>query len=281
MDIPPTWKRFRDALLNAGTASVYIMGEPDNGKTSFRSYLHGSVENAGGRVSLIDCDPGQSTVGPPTTLGLLRPDGSTVLRFGGSTTPRGYLLQQARATVDLFRRADKNSVQLIDASGFMRGAAAEEYQYTMLDLLRPDFAVSLGTSRAVNRICGNFASAAGMEIHNLQVSRDARRKTPHERKSYRERKLAQYFDSAAEYSIDVRECGLNGRIPKLSSPEVRNRLLAVLNSEQLVIALAVAMDMCEDHRRMRVWGPPVTMGEAAAIQFGDADFRLPQPPAGL
>ena len=91
-----------DGLLGRGGV-VFLVGGIDTGKTTFGLELLRRAAAAGLPAALVDADVGQSTVGPPTTIGLkLGLDGAEVTRtsvrvadalaFVGSITPPGYLL---------------------------------------------------------------------------------------------------------------------------------------------------------------------------------------------
>ena len=46
-----------------------VLGGTDSGKTTFCQYLLGRLKSQF-LTAYIDCDPGQSVIGPPTTVGL-------------------------------------------------------------------------------------------------------------------------------------------------------------------------------------------------------------------
>ncbi|MFW5683540.1 MAG: Clp1/GlmU family protein [Spirochaetota bacterium] len=67
---------------------IYITGESDSGKTTCAGFLRGHLEDSGTSADYLDCDPGQSSVGPPATIGL-RGGSRELLRFAGSRTGTG------------------------------------------------------------------------------------------------------------------------------------------------------------------------------------------------
>ncbi len=77
---------------------IYIIGSNDSGKSTLCRFL-GENLSKDFRTAYVDCDPGQSLIGPPTTIGLepLFPSDNEkpnpYFYFVGSTTPRGHLLQ--------------------------------------------------------------------------------------------------------------------------------------------------------------------------------------------
>jgi polynucleotide 5'-hydroxyl-kinase GRC3/NOL9 len=105
---------YERALANPGV--VLLLGGIDTGKTTFGIELLRRATGAGIPAGIVDADIGQSTVGPPTTVGLKLGAGmeqvtrETVraadgLGFVGSITPRGHLLGLVTATAKLTSRA--------------------------------------------------------------------------------------------------------------------------------------------------------------------------------
>src|SRR5204863_2524460 len=86
-----------------GTArTVVLFGGLDSGKTTTAMMMVRAALAAGRSPAYLDADPGQKSVGPPTTVGLkmigseddLQPDvlcAADALAFVGATTPQGNL----------------------------------------------------------------------------------------------------------------------------------------------------------------------------------------------
>ena len=73
-----------------------------------------------------------------------KPD-SIYLRFIGSTTPSGHLLQTVSGVKRLAEKAMELKLDklIVDSSGFVRGSIAREFQYHLIDLLKPDYIIEL------------------------------------------------------------------------------------------------------------------------------------------
>src|ERR671914_807621 len=103
---------------------VMLLGALDTGKTTFGLELARRAAAAGVSCAIVDADIVQSTVGPPTTVGLkllgthrdltregLRPaDG---LGFVGTLIPKGHLLPLISSTAKLARTAATSGAELI------------------------------------------------------------------------------------------------------------------------------------------------------------------------
>src|SRR5215510_7120516 len=95
----PSWQAALDDLRRART--IMLLGATDTGKTTFLTWLANILLAQEQRLAIVDADVGQSSLGPPTTIGLgvvaapfqslqeLMPVG---LFFVGSTSPRSHLL---------------------------------------------------------------------------------------------------------------------------------------------------------------------------------------------
>ena len=71
MDIsaPKEWFALLDVLTEEKGMTI-VLGETDTGKTTLANFLIFNLCQRGSRVALVDADIGQSTLGPPATIGL-------------------------------------------------------------------------------------------------------------------------------------------------------------------------------------------------------------------
>ena len=115
-----------------GTAVA--LGGLDSGKTSFCKMCAAVAVRLGRTVAYVDSDVGQSTVGPPTTIGLkfissaddLEPERlarADAIYFVGSTSPKGHMLPMVIGAMKLVEPARAPGAQLImvDTTGFIHG----------------------------------------------------------------------------------------------------------------------------------------------------------------
>ena len=64
----PSWKSALDDLRQART--ILLLGATDTGKTTFLTWLANILLAQERRIAIVDADVGQSSLGPPTTIGL-------------------------------------------------------------------------------------------------------------------------------------------------------------------------------------------------------------------
>ena len=142
LEILPEWERAAEAIL-ARPGVVVLLGASDSGKTTLARILTERWRAAGRTVGLVDGDIGQSSLGPPTTVGLviLSPDlpitpspRPQVLHFVGSTSPPGHFLPLILGTQDLVRRAIAQGAEivLVDTTGLILGSVAASLKWHKL-----------------------------------------------------------------------------------------------------------------------------------------------------
>jgi polynucleotide 5'-hydroxyl-kinase GRC3/NOL9 len=143
LDIPGAWQKLD---LSELAGMLMVIGAPDVGKTTFARYLFGQVAAEGYRVAFLDGDPGQTSLGPPTTMTVslagagetgYPPKGESWRWFVGSTSPSGHMLQVLSSAARLMQAAAA-SITVYDTSGLVDpklGGAA--LKFAKIDLLRP------------------------------------------------------------------------------------------------------------------------------------------------
>ncbi|BBL68437.1 Clp1/GlmU family protein [Methanoculleus chikugoensis] len=279
------WEDLAAALRGSDAGErVYVVGATDCGKTTLCRYL---VDTAAAqtRAAYVDCDTGQSRIGPPTTEGMaVYPDPSDpYLRFVGSTSPGGHFVQILTGAKRLAEKADELSarVTVIDSPGLVSGGVGIEFQLQMIDLLRPTRIVALQRGRELERLLANFARRPGTLIHRLAVSPAVVARPAAGRRRYREERFTAYFAGAESQDIPLRGLGLQGRVPDLGNPRgIGGRLVSLNDPENFVIALGIVEDL-HPGRRLEVFAPPFDPAAVASIRFGSISLDLGAAPGSM
>jgi len=299
-------------------ATVYVFGPIDSGKSTLCSAL-AQESRLLGQLAYLDCDPGQSTIGPPATVGLrLYPatsaeaaaaeapadessasgdgspadessasgEGSEYLRFIGSTSPVGHLLRMlcgvrrladhARLHAERERAAGSSGASrlIVDSSGFVEGAVAIEFQYNLIECLRPEILVGLGESASVRRVLANFRRDRSVRTVPLPVPPAVREKSAEARQSYRKNRFATYFRQARRAYVRIDRIGLNGRVPDFRRRgTVTGRLCALAGEGHFVESLAIAQQYHADKNTLEILTPAESLGRVTALQFGSIFLR--------
>ncbi len=209
--IPPDWQEVAIEVRERPGISL-LLGATDTGKTTFARFLIHELLRAGRKVAFVDSDLGQSYLGPPATisLGLFSSPEDEVrpwtMRFVGSVTPMGHLLQTVVDTKKLVDRAAAlgHETVVIDTSGFVSGGAAFQLKLKKIDLIDPVHLIAIQREGEVEHILMAFEGREGLSIHRITPSERVKVRTREERVSYRERAFRRYFDRCPSITLDLR-----------------------------------------------------------------------------
>lgn len=192
--------------LLAAPGVVFLLGGMDTGKTTFGVELARRAVAAGIPAAIVDADVVQSTVGPPTTVGLkvcrtpedfsresLRVADS--LGFVGSLMPKGHLLPLVTNAAKLVTRAKAAGARLVvvDTTSLVSGIYGQSLKFFKMDLIAPDFTVAFERGGELEPMVGIAQRFVPGEVIEIEVSPDLQIRTVDERIAFREEQFASYF----------------------------------------------------------------------------------------
>lgn len=164
---------------------VVALGGLDSGKSSFCKMCAAVAVRLGKTVAYLDTDVGQTTVGPPTTIGLklidsaedLEPERlarADALHFVGATSPQGHLLPMVVGAAKLAAQARAWGAHLIvvDTTGFIGGTVGQVLKLHKIEALQPDWVVGFQRGGELEPILGIIRRMLPPEVESLPV--DAR-----------------------------------------------------------------------------------------------------------
>jgi polynucleotide 5'-hydroxyl-kinase GRC3/NOL9 len=211
MEVLPAWEAAARLLVERGGLAM-VLGAPDTGKSTLSRYLVYKSFAAGLPTALVDLDLGQSHLGPPTTLGLglfpprlpgdnsLSPEG---LYFIGQTSPVGSILEVAVGCQVLVAQAARGGIvrTVVNTSGLVHGPGALRLKRAQVELLQPDLILGLQRERELEPLLLSLGGEAapgepGWSVRRLPISSRVTRKTPEDRRRYREERFRRYFQEA-------------------------------------------------------------------------------------
>jgi polynucleotide 5'-kinase involved in rRNA processing len=200
------------AQLAGGVAEsggvVMLVGAPDTGKTTLAHQIMSKGVEAGRSIAYVDADVGQSTVGPPTCVGLKWVNSAEdlgdlatadELRFVGSTSPERLVLQQVLATatlVDIGRRSA--DLVVIDTTGTVSGVVGQTLKYHKMELCRPELVVALQHGAEMEPITGMLRRFFAARVETLPVHPDVVPVSPDARSERRSEGFAKAFADPLE-----------------------------------------------------------------------------------
>ncbi len=205
LDIEQAYERL---LQNPGV--VFLIGGIDTGKTTFGMHLVQRATAAGIAAAIIDADIGQSTIGPPTTVGMKLCVGmeqfsretvrvADALGFVGSLSPRGHMVSLVTNTGKLVDRAREAGCRLIvvDTTGFVSGIHAQGLKFFKMDLVRPDFVLAFERGGELEPLVGIAQRFTPAEVIELAVAPETQVRSAEERLTFRQEQFAAYFAAGA------------------------------------------------------------------------------------
>jgi polynucleotide 5'-hydroxyl-kinase GRC3/NOL9 len=228
---------FVDRVL-ARPGVVVLLGGIDSGKTTLARLLLSVALAHGHEPVLVDLDLGQSTVGPPTTVGLrhLRssedladPFVPDELYFVGSTSPRAHLLPLLAGTARLLQEARRRATLIVvDTSGLVAGTVGQVLKFHKLELARPRHVAGLQRGAELEPLLGvarRFTSAevTALPVHPAVVATGAQQRAEHRRE-----RLARYF-SAPLHRYQVCPLGFMPPLPRGLDHSLLQGLLVGVN----------------------------------------------------
>jgi polynucleotide 5'-kinase involved in rRNA processing len=196
-----------DRLLgNPGV--VFLLGGVDTGKTTFGIELVRRATELGIAAAIVDADIAQSTVGPPTTVGLKLCSGiesfareglrqADGLGFVGAITPRGHLLSLVTATAKLVDRARAADCALIvvDTTSLVAGLHGQLLKFHKMELVEPDFVVAFERGEELEPLRGIAQRFTPADVIKVGVGLDVAARSVEERMTFREEQFAAYFST--------------------------------------------------------------------------------------
>ncbi|HOO38493.1 MAG TPA: Clp1/GlmU family protein [Deltaproteobacteria bacterium] len=261
------------------TTIVYVLGASDRGKTTFCRFI---LERIRGDLpaAYIDCDPGQSSIGPPATIGLClyqEDSVSTFLCFIGSISPKRHLLQSLSGTRKLVEKALAYNARtiIIDSSGYVLDTVAKEFQFQIIDLIRPDYLVAFQREDELEDILLSFAGHTDIKTVRMSVPQAVAIRTTQKRKEYRQERFRSYFKDARLEEVCYSKTGLHGMIGDLRDPAyIGGLLMAMCDQENFVICLGIVRECDPQTKTMYVFAPPFEHKEVRSIQLGSVHLDV-------
>jgi polynucleotide 5'-kinase involved in rRNA processing len=193
-------------IVERGGIAV-ALGGMDSGKTTFCKTVAAVAVRVGKTVAYLDTDVGQTTVGPPTTIGLkyvkeqadLEPEAlarADAIYFVGATSPQGHLLPLVVGAARLAGEAREAGADLIlvDTTGLIGGTLGQVLKFHKLEALRPDWVVGFQRGEELEPILGIVRRAMPSEVESLPVPEGVRVTTAEERMANRRARLRAAFE---------------------------------------------------------------------------------------
>jgi len=273
-------------ILEKERGIAIIIGATDTGKTTLANFLTLNLCRRGLKVALVDADIGQSTLGPPATIGFAvfksDPDWEVVLSppeifLVGSTTPEGHFplhLKGIKRMVDKAISYDTEWI-LVDTTGFVSGEAGKELKRRKIDLISPRFILALQKSDEIEHILTLYQENPLYRILRLPLSEKVRPRSMEDRRTNRANKFREYFKDAVIQELAVEEVRIEGEvldpsgeaIPLDWSLKINGLLMALKDRDDETLALGVIRNYLAEKKVLRVLTPLTDIQRVETIQL--------------
>lgn len=215
------WSSLFEAIVTKPGCTV-LLGASDTGKSTLARYLCTRSLKVGFKTALIDADPGQSTIGPPTTLGLrllwlrdTKDDDGDLLYFIGSTTPADNPLAAAVGTWRLWRRARELGAEqvVVDTSGLVTGIQGFQLKFHKISLLEPQHLIAIQRAGDLEEILSPFRGNGRVQIYTIPPHPAVAIRSPLLRQGYRQQRFQAYFRGGKTLEIPCERIAFIGEDP--------------------------------------------------------------------
>ena len=204
-------------------ATVLLLGASDSGKTTWVRECAQALTGAGRTVAVVDCDLGQSEIGPPGTIAAALAAPGTEFRslrdlpvlsgyFVGAVSPAAHLLDVCVGAVQMARAAKKKrpDLLLVDTDGFVHGSAARQFKRRLGELLLPQVVIALTRGAEMDPLLRVFAGRDTPELWRIPVSVDVQRKTTAARATRRAARFLAALEGAEPLTFSMEQAALLG-----------------------------------------------------------------------
>ena len=273
IDFPHAWAQLP---VEGWRGTVMVVGAPDTGKSVLARYLCQRLLAASVSTAYLDGDPGQSTLGPPATIGAAigRCGGLgggqprwQQLRFVGAVSPRGHMLPLVAGVARLADAARSagaavvvhDTCGLIDAS---QGGTA--LKLAEIALLRPSIVVALQKRSEIEPLLLPLRRSERTRVIDLPRSPAVAQRDTEARRAYRSMRFREHFRSAQVIDLAW------GKVAVLPSLRfVRHRLLAFEDVAGALLDLGIVLDSDTEQKQVHVYTPLTSLEAVDVVHLGD------------
>jgi polynucleotide 5'-hydroxyl-kinase GRC3/NOL9 len=127
------------------------------------------------------------------------------MRFVGTLSPPGYLLQTIIATKRLVDKALRQgaTATLVDTTGLIGGSVGFQLKLNKIELLEPRHVVALQREGELENLLSVLDGRTGLTVHRLAVPYQVRTRAAAERYHYRTSRFADYFRNASRITFET------------------------------------------------------------------------------
>jgi len=272
-EIPSLWE---EVDLSEFSGTMMIVGPSDVGKSTFARYLFKRLCKIHSRVAYLDGDPGQSTLGPPSTMTLAManngddtfpPRGLRWRKFVGSVSPVGNMLAVLTCAARLLEAAREAEAQAVvyDTTGLVEPARGGIHlKLAKIDLLRPSVLFALQREKELKNLVLPLRRRRNISVLEISPSSLAQRRDISVRKAHRAAQFSQYFTKDSQLRVNWTKFAV------LPAPRFSlHRLVALEDADGFAIGLGIVAHIDRLYRQVILQTPVDTLNGVDVIRLGD------------
>lgn len=289
----------QEEIIKPENKTIMVLGGADTGKTSLIEGLINLLIPQN-KVGIVDCDIGQSHLGPPSTItwGLVENEFTCwediAIRnfyFTGSLSPADNLLSALTGLKLIYDKAQKFADKIIiDTTGFIERQSGTILKESQIELIKPQIILALQKERELEFIFDTFKNTKDLIIHRIDVSEVVKHKNPDVRVEYRHKKFTQYFHVLNRLELNLKQIGVrniginslsinsnhetNDTQPLKQKQELTNCLISLRDENDEDIALGLIDSIDTNNHKIVVLSPLSDENKVKTIVVGNINVTL-------
>ena len=265
-------KIIEEILVKKG--KVFLLGKSDSGKTTFAKTLVTKAIQKGILIGWVDADIGQSTIGPPTCIGLslISPKSPefkiSSLYFVGNTSPHGRFVPLIIGTKKLVDIASKESdLVVIDTTGAVTGEFGQTLKYQKILACKPNYVLAFQKEKELEKITDSIKKFNFLKIYFMEIPENIRVRTREERAKNRQEKFKLYFRNSKLHTLIKKDYAFYPSLDFLPSKNPANLIVGLKDSNGEFLALAIFIKQYDDE--IEILTPLENIENIAVLEFGN------------
>ncbi len=268
-----SWEKIIEEIL-VKKGKVFLLGESDSGKTTFAKTLVTKAIQKGILVGWVDADIGQSTIGPPTCIGLslISPQSPefkiSSLYFVGNTSPHGRfvpLIMGAKKLVDIASK--ESNLVVIDTTGAVTGEFGQTLKYQKILACKPNYVLAFQKEKELEKITDVIKKFNFLKIYFMEIPENIRVRTREERAKNRQERFKLYFKNSKLHTLIKKDYAFYPSLDFLLSENPDNLIVGLKNSSGEFLALAIFIKQYNEE--IEILTPLVNIENIAVLEFGN------------
>lgn len=257
MEIYPEseWNKLFEKLKNQ-KCTVLLIGATDSGKSTLVKYLLKGLIKEKIKVSIVDSDVGQSTLGLPGTICMKAFTSEKDIEnfrfekmfFVGSLNPAkkiSLMIDGSKKMVNICR--EKSEIIFVDTTGLVSGEIGRALKIGKIMAIKPEYIVAIQRQDELEHI---LKLIEDINIYRIKASSMAKCRDREDRIGYRKNKFLDYFNekNVSEFLLNQHDVYFfyNGKLFILKNGDFKNRTIIGLNHNDDTIALGIISEITDN-----------------------------------